>query len=116
MKKKFAAVFVSVAMVMQLFSFSAVADYASPARFYKSSKITVVAGGAITKIVFDCNSASYATALKSSIPAASGVTVTVSSDKVTVTFAEAVDSFVITSLTGGQVRMDSITVTYLVEE
>ena len=96
-------------------STSSVADYAGPARFYKSSKITVVAGGAITKIVFDCNSSSYATALKNSISAASGVTVTVSSDKVTVTFAEAVDSFVITSLTGGQVRMDSITVTYLAE-
>ena len=93
-------------------STSNVADYSKPARFYKSSNILVeVEGKQITKIVFDCNSSSYATALKDSIGTVSGATVSVSSDKVTVTFAEAVDSFTIASLTGGQVRMDSITVT-----
>lgn len=91
-------------------SSSNVADYVKPARFYKGSKITVDAPGNIVSIVFDCNSSSYATALKNSIKTG---TVSVSSDKVTVTLSEAVDNYVIASLTGGQVRMDSITVTYL---
>ena len=41
-----------------------VGDYANPARFYKSSKITVEAPGNITAIKFVCNSAEYATAAK----------------------------------------------------
>ena len=96
-------------------STSNVGNYSKPARFYASSKLTVTASGAITKIVFDCNSSSYATACKNSIGTVAGATVTVSSDKVTVTFSEAVDSFVIAKLTA-QVRMDSITVTYLSAE
>lgn len=91
-------------------STSNVADYVNPARFYKSSKITVSADGNITTIVFDCNSASYATALKDSIKTG---TVSVSSDKVTVTLDGSSNEYVISSLTGGQVRMDSMTVTYL---
>ena len=91
-------------------STSAVADYVNPARFYKSSKITVTADGNISTIVFDCNSTSYATALKDSIKTG---TVSVSSDKVTVTLDGSSNEFVIASLTGGQVRMDSMTVTYL---
>ena len=91
-------------------STSNVANYSNPVRFYANSEIVVAASG-ITKIVFDCNSGSYATALKNSIGTANGATVTVSSDKVTVTFTSAVDSFTIANLTA-QVRMDSITVTY----
>ncbi len=91
-------------------STSNIADYANPARFYKSTKITVSAPGNITSIVFDCNSASYATDLnKSSLPG----TVSVSSDKVTVVLDGSSNEYVISSLTGGQVRLDSITVTYL---
>ena len=91
-------------------STNAVADYVKPARFYQGSSITVSAPGEITAIVFDCNSSSYATALKNSI----GTTaiVTVSSDKVTVTLDGTADNFVIAKLTA-QVRMDAITVTYL---
>lgn len=91
-------------------STSPVADYVAPARFYKSSKVTVSAPGNITTIVFDCNSASYATALNTS-----GLTgtVSVSSDKVTVTLDGSSNEYVISSLTGGQVRMDGVTVTYL---
>ena len=96
-------------------STSNVGDYTNPARFYKSSKITITAPGNITKIVFTCNSSSYATALKSSITANSNYTVATSGSTVTITFKEAVSSFVITSLTGGQVRMNSMTVTYLAE-
>ena len=93
-------------------STSNVGNYSNPARFYASSKITVDAPGQITKIVFDANSSSYATAMKNSIGTVSGATVSVNSDKVTVTFTTPVDSFVVAKLTA-QVRMDSITVTYL---
>lgn len=91
-------------------SSSNVADYVAPARFYKNSKITVSAPGNITTIVFDCDSASYATAL-----ANSGLTGTVSasSDKVTVILDGSSNEYVISSLTGGQVRMNGVTVTYL---
>ncbi len=92
-------------------STSNVADYANPARFYKSSKITItMTGKTITEIKFVCNSSSYATALKSSLP--SGNTVVVSGSNVTVTLATPAESFVISSLSGGQVRMNSLTVTY----
>ena len=87
-------------------STSDVADYAGPARFYKSSKLTVEYAG-MTKIEFTCNNGSYATALKSSIKTG---TVTVNGSVVTVELGAAADSYVISSLSGGQVRMDSLTV------
>ena len=90
-------------------STSNVADYSNPARFYKSSQLIVAATG-IMKIEFVCNSASYASALQSSIAAADGISVSVSGSTVTVTFAQAVDTFTIASLTGGQVRMNSLSV------
>ena len=93
-------------------STSNVADYAKPARFYASSKITVKCDGTIKQIVFDCNSGSYATALKNSI---SGSTVTVSSDKVTVVPTTEASEFVVAKLTA-QVRVDAVTVTYVAEE
>ena len=87
-------------------STSNVADYAAPARFYKSSKLTVEYAG-MTKIEFVCNNGSYATALQSSITTG---TVTVNGSVVTVVLPAAADSYVVESLTGGQVRMDSLTV------
>lgn len=93
-------------------STNSVANYSNPVRLYQNSSVEVNAPGAISKIVFDCNSSSYATAMKNSIGTVSGATVEVSSDKVTVTFDTAVDSFVVAKLTA-QVRLDSITVTYL---
>ena len=86
-------------------STSAIIDSSNPVRLYASSEIVIECGG-MTEIVFDCNSATYATALKNSI----GDAATVNSDKVTVTFDESVDSFTVAKLTA-QVRMDSITVT-----
>jgi hypothetical protein len=88
-------------------STNAVADYAKPARFYAGSKITVVAPGEIATIVFDCNSSSYATALKNLI----GSAATVSSDKVTVALDSTSSEFVIAKLTA-QIRLDAMTVTY----
>ena len=98
-------------------STSDVGNYSNPARFYKSSKITVDAPGYIKSIKFTCNSSSYATAMNSSIGTVAGATVTVSGSDVTVTYTEATSAqFVVASLTGGQVRMNSLSVTYMGEE
>ena len=88
-------------------STSNVADYAKPARFYKSSEVIITAPGYITKIVFDCNSNDYATEMKNSI----GSAATASSDKVTVTLGGTSTTFTVAKLTA-QVRIDSLTVTY----
>ncbi len=85
-------------------STSNVADYGAPVRLYASSEVVIECPG-MTQIVFDCNNATYANALKSSI----GDSATVSSDKVTV-ILNGEDSFTIAKLSG-QVRIDSITVT-----
>lgn len=87
-----------------------VANYSNPARFYANSKLTIEHAG-MTKIVFTANSSTYATNLKNSIGTMSGVTVSVSSKDVTVTFANPQDSFVIAKLTA-QVRMNSLKVYY----
>ena len=89
-------------------STSNVGNYYNPARFYASSNIVIEAKG-MTKLVFTCGSSSYATALKNSIGTQSGVTVSVSSSTVTVTFAEAIDSFTIAKLTA-QVRVSKLVV------
>ena len=81
-----------------------IADYTNPVRLYQNSEIVIECTG-MTEIVFDCNTAAYATTLKNSI----GDAATVSSDKVTVTL-DGVDSFTVAKLTA-QVRLDSITVT-----
>ena len=90
-------------------STSNVADYANPARFYKSSELIVECAKAMSMIEFVCNSESYATALKSSITSGN---VTTSGSSVFVTFDAGNTSYTIASLTGGQVRMNSITVTF----
>lgn len=87
-----------------------VANYSKPVRLYQNSKITVEAPGEITVIVFDCNSTSYASALKDSIGTTAEVEV--SSDKVTVTLNGTSAEFVIEKLTA-QVRLDAVTVTYI---
>lgn len=90
-------------------SSSDVANYSKPVRLYANSKVVVECSlGNITKIVFDCNSSSYATALKNSISS----TATASSDKVTVTLDGTTNSFNIAKLTA-QVRLDALTVTYV---
>lgn len=84
-----------------------VADYQNPVRLYASSSITVEMDADISKIVFDCNNDSYATALKNSISSGASI----SSDKVTVTFSSPVSSYTVEKLSG-QVRLDSISITY----
>ena len=85
---------------------SDVADYSNPVRLYKNSDITIETTREMSKIEFDCSTAGYATDLAASIDG-----VEVVGDKVTVTLSPAAKSYNI-SLTGGQVRLDAITVTY----
>lgn len=86
-----------------------IADYQSPVRLYAKSEIKIYSNVLFEKIVFDCNSASYATALNNSIGTVDGATISVSSDKVTVVFENPVASFTVASLTA-QVRLDNITI------
>ena len=88
-------------------STSNVGDYSNPARFYKSSTLKVESEKAFTTLVFTCGSTSYASALQSSINV-EGATVSVNGSVVTITLSAAANSFVIDSLTGGQVRVASI--------
>ena len=90
----------------KLSSTNAVADYSNPVRCYAGSNIVIEASGNITKIVFDCNSSSYASALKDSI----GGAATVSGNQVTVALDGAETSFTVASLTA-QVRLNAVTVT-----
>ncbi len=90
-------------------STSNVADYAAPARFYKSSEIIIEYTSPIAKIEFACNTTGYANDLKSSISGAS-----VSGKVVTVLLDGTSKSFNIKSL-AGQVRMDAVTVTPVAE-
>ncbi len=85
-------------------STSNVADYYKPARFYQNSTLEIAYPGMV-QIVFNCNTAAYATSLQKSIGAGAAVdgkTVTVSLDSE--------DSFTCV-LSDGQVRVDSIVVT-----
>ena len=86
------------------------AEYVNPMRCYAGTSITIEAGSkTITKIVFECNSNSYAEALVNSIGSMSGVTVTQSAKVVTVEFADGVTSFNIAKLSA-QVRINKFTV------
>ena len=97
-------------------STNAVANYTNPVRLYAGSNIVIDAPGAIKSIKFVCNSSSYATAMKNSIGTVAGATVTESGSNVTVTFDEAnSDSYTVAKLTA-QVRLNSLSVTYMGEE
>lgn len=95
-------------------SSNAIIDSSNPVRLYQNSEV-VIEQGDMLSILFDCNSADYATALKNSIGTVTGATVSISSDKVTVVFASAQDTFKVAKLTA-QVRLDSLTVSYIGEE
>ena len=86
-------------------SSSNIIDSSNPVRFYKSSDVVIEFPG-MTKIVVVCNNTTYATALESSVKDA---TVTADGTTITIELAKAADSFTI-SLTGGQVRVNSMTV------
>ena len=91
-------------------STSNVGDYANPARFYASSKVTVTVPG-MTKIVIDC----AGVATKNITPwtnsfSDSNATASVSGTTVTITFQTPVDSFTWEKLTA-QARANSMTIT-----
>ena len=88
-------------------------SYVAPVRLYKNSDIIIEYPG-MGKIEFACNTEDYATALESSLTDGTYASAVVSGKIVTVIFDTAVDSYTIT-LSGGQVRMDSLTVTVKVE-
>ena len=82
-------------------STSNVGDYANPARFYKSSDITIEAPGNITQIEFNCVSG-YVISVTGATT--SGTTVTVTLDGTS-------DTYTINSLSA-QVRLNSVVVNY----
>ena len=82
-------------------STSNVGDYSDPARFYKSSKITITAPGNITKIQFKCVS-SYVISIDGASTSGTTVTVTLNGTS---------DTYIVSSLSA-QVRLNSISVTY----
>ena len=90
-----------------------IGDYANPARFYKSSDITITAPGNITKIVF--NSEENTSEKNAFLDFLTGVVGNKSVDgtKVTVEL-DGTSNNVTYELTKGQVRLYDITVTYLV--
>ena len=91
---------------------SSMGDYCKPVRCYQGSSIKVEYADMV-KIVFNCNSASYATELKNSINEKEYL-VSVDGTVVTVELCGKSNSFVITELVK-QVRIDSIDV-YVAEE
>ncbi len=86
-----------------------VSTNSDPIRIYTGQRITVSVpeGGVITKIEFVCDSNNYATTLRSSI----GNSATVSGSRVTINLDGTSSEYVFSGFTG-QVRLDSITVTY----
>ncbi len=89
-------------------STSDIVDNSNPARFYKSSEIIISAPGAITKIVATTTGGDYPTALVNSVE---GGGATSDGNNVTITPTASSNTYTI-QLTGGQVRLSSITVTY----
>lgn len=85
------------------------AEYVNPVRFYANTTISLEAPGNIEAIEFECNTNSYATALKNAISGSS-----VNGKIVSVTL-DASSSFVTYEMTA-QVRMDALTVTYVKSE
>ena len=87
-----------------------VANYINPVRFYANHELTFTYPN-MTKLAITCNiyngSDKYVSALVSSLDAAA-VEYTVQGNVVTVAFDPPVDSFTLT-LSGGQVRVDSVT-------
>ncbi len=86
-----------------------VANYSNPVRLYANSKI-VVEHEAMTKIVFAVSESKYVSPLVNSI-GTTATTVT-EGNNVTVTFVNPVDEFTVASMSA-QVRLNSLTVTYL---
>ena len=90
-------------------SSTAVGNYSNPIRLYSKSSVKVEFIKPMTKIVFNCNNASYATALGKSTFDKSVATIAVAGTEVTVTLTTPANSFEFTSLSA-QVRINSLDV------
>lgn len=86
-----------------------IADYSAPVRFYKNTEIVIEAPGNIVEIEFNSASGEYFTNLKNLLPNAS-----VSGTIVTQMY-DASSNTVSYTLSTGQIRLNSITVTYSTE-
>lgn len=84
---------------------NALGDYSNPIRLYKGTTVSITGFAPIIKVEFTCDTADYATSLKTSI----GATATVSGTVVTATLAEAADSFNFT-VSDAQTRVNSLKV------
>jgi hypothetical protein len=93
-----------------------VAPYYNPVRLYKDSEVVIAAPGYSynTQIVFDCDSGKNGKYVTNLINSITRGTVSVSGDKVTVTFGglSNTGTYIIESLSG-EVRLDSLTIYYL---
>lgn len=89
-----------------------VGNYSNPARFYKSSTITISGAADIASIVFDCSGieSKYVTPLETDL--ATIGTVTTDEKVITVTPNETSDTYTFT-VAAGQARANSITVNYV---
>lgn len=84
-------------------------DFTNPVRIYKNATSTVEYADGMNNIVFNCNSASYATALYNALVKDTSITVTVTEKVVKVVFAAEKTSYEFNT-SEGQVRIDSIIV------
>ena len=91
-----------------------VGDYTSPVRLYAKSSVLFECRNMTQLVIVSNGTSDYKTALTNSLNGV-GAAYTTNGNTYTITFAEAVDSFSIPSLTG-QVRFVSITATALVPD
>ena len=87
-----------------------VADYYNPARFYKSSNISITAPGNITKVEFNSSTGDYLTNLQNSLTGDS------TNGNSVVMELDGSSNSVTYTLSGGQVRLNTLTVTYVIAD
>ena len=88
-----------------------VGDHDEAVRLYKGSEITIACAGMLQIAIISDSATEYKNNLAASLNEA-GITYTVSNDVYTIILAEPVDSITV-KMSGGQVRLKSITVTAL---
>ena len=87
-----------------------VADYSNPVRLYKSSTITISAPGNITKVEFNSSTGEYLTNLQNSLTGDS------TNGNSVVMELDGSSNSVTYTLSGGQARLNSLTVTYVLAD
>ena len=85
-------------------------DYSNPARFYKNSNISITAPGNITKVEFNSSTGEYLTNLQNSLTGDS------TNGNSVVMELDGSSNSVTYTLSGGQVRLNSLTVTYVIAD